>query len=259
MSGVRDHEVVRGPGERLDTDALVVEEPLEIRVEERSVAVTMRTPGDDLDLAAGFLCTEGIVDGADDLHALDHLAGDPTRNIVVARVAGGVEAHLEALSRATREFYATSACGICGKTSIDRITTLAGGHAPTGRVPSDAVLAALPDRVVGPSFRATGGLHAAALVDFDGALEVLREDIGRHNAVDKVIGWRLRRDRLPIRDRVLVVSGRTGFEIVQKAAMVQIPVICGIGAASTLAVDLARETGTALYGFVREDRWTRYC
>lgn len=259
MSGIRDHHVLRGPGERRDTDVLAVEEPLEIRVEDRSVAVTMRTPGDDLDLAAGFLCTEGILDGADDLHALDHLAGDPSRNIVVARVAGGVEAHLEALTRATREFYATSACGICGKTSIDRIAALAPTQRPSGRVPTDAVLATLPARVVGPAFRATGGLHAAALVDFEGVLEVLREDIGRHNAVDKVIGWRLRQDRLPLHDRVLVVSGRTGFEIVQKAAMVGIPVICGIGAASTLAVDLARGFGMALYGFLREDRWTRYC
>ena len=193
------------------------------------------------------------------MHALDHLAGDPARNIVVARVSGGVEAHLEALTRATREFYATSACGICGKTSIDRVSALVPDHPPTERVPTDAVMATLPERVVGPGFRATGGLHAAALVDYDGALEVLREDIGRHNAVDKVIGWRLRQDRLPIRDRVLVVSGRTGFEIVQKAAMVGVPVICGVGAASTLAVELARRSGMALFGFVREGRWTRYC
>lgn len=236
-----------------------MEEPLEIRVEERAVAVTMRTPGDDLDLAAGFLWTEGVIDGADDLVALAHLAGDPAGNTVVARVAGGVEAHLDALRRATREWYATSACGICGKASLDRIRLLAPPAPPPLPLP-DRVLASLPDRLrdAQTAFARTGGLHAAALFAPDGTIEVLREDIGRHNAVDKVLGHRLRADRAPVGDRVLVVSGRIGFEIVQKARMAGVPAVVALGAASTLAIDLAADAGMSLFGFVRADRWVRY-
>ncbi len=259
VSATRVVPVTRGPGAgEVVPDRVVVEEPLEIRVEDRSLAVTMRTPGDDLDLAAGFLCTEGVIDGPDDLVALAHLAGDPRGNTVVARVAGGVEAHLEALMRATREFYATSACGVCGKASIDRIELVAPPRIAPRRELDDALLATLADKVVGPTFLETGGLHAAVLVSFEGEVEVLREDVGRHNAVDKVVGHRLRAGRLPVDDRILVVSGRTGFEIVQKARMASIPVVCGIGAASSLAVDLARAADIALYGFLRRDRWTRY-
>jgi FdhD protein len=248
--------VRRWPGLAPEADQLAVEEPLEIRVEDTPLAVTMRTPGDDLDLAAGFLLTEGVVEEPADLVALAHLAGDPVGNTVVARLAGGVEAHVEAVRRATRELYATSACGICGKASIDRIRLAA---PPVKRVePDPDVLRALPDRLVQPTFARTGGLHAAALFTFDGQLEVLREDVGRHNAVDKVIGHRLRADRVPIDDRILLVSGRLGFEIVQKARMAGIPVLAGIGAASTLAVDLAADARMALFGFLRSDRYTRY-
>ena len=238
---------------------MVREQPLEIRVEERSIAVTMRTPGDDLDLAAGFLLTEGIVDGADDLLGIEHLAGDPEGNTVVARLAGGVEAHLATIERATRELYASSACGICGKASLDRIRILA---PPVERrfEPDPAVLCALPERLraAQPTFDATGGIHGAALFGPDGVLEVLREDVGRHNAVDKILGWRLRADRIPVTDRILVVSGRAGFEIVQKARVAGVSVVAAIGAASDLAIDLAADGGMVLIGFLRADRFTRY-
>jgi FdhD protein len=251
--------VRRGPGSFGEDDEIVVEEPLEIRVEARSVAVTMRTPGDDLELAAGFLLTEGIVDGADDLVAIDHLPGDPSANTVVARVAGGVEAHLHAIERAIRELYATSACGICGKASLDRVEILA--RAPIHPLELDPeVLAGLPGalRAGQRAFERTGGLHAAGLFHPDGTLEVLREDIGRHNAVDKVLGWRLLADAVPVHERILVVSGRAGFEIVQKARVAGVPAVVAIGAASTLAVDLAAEAGMTLIGFLRGARWTRY-
>lgn len=219
----------------------------------------MRTPGDDLDLAAGFLWTEGIVDGADDLTALDHLAGDPAQNTVVARVAGGVEAHAAEIERATRALYATSACGICGLASLDRIRLLAPPLGPRWE-PDPAVLSTLTDRLrdAQPTFAATGGIHGAALVTRDGAIEVVREDVGRHNAVDKVLGSRLRADRVPVDDRILVVSGRAGFEIVQKARMAGVIVVASVGAASDLAIDLAADAGMVLIGFLRADRHVRY-
>ncbi len=241
------------------SDQVVVEEPLEIRIEDRSLAVTMRTPGADRELAAGFLFTEGVLDAADDLIAIEPLAGDERANTIVARVAGGVQAHLEAIERASRELFATSACGICGKASLDRITILA--REPIQPMePDPRVLAGLPDalRAAQPTFQRTGGLHGAALVTPAGHLEVIREDIGRHNAVDKVLGWRLLADRIPVHDRILLVSGRAGFEIVQKARVAGVPVVAAIGAASSLAVDLAESSGIVLIGFLRADRWTRY-
>lgn len=240
-------------------DDVAVEEPLEIRVEGRPLAVTLRTPGHDLELAAGFLLTEGVVDGPDDLQALAHVATDRGGNVVDAVLAGGVAAHREAIERAARDLYATSACGICGKASIDRVR-LAAPPLPRRHDPDPELLVRLPGalRARQPGFARTGGLHAAALFDFDGRLEVAREDIGRHNAVDKVLGWRLRADRVPVDDRILLVSSRAGFEIVQKARMAGVPVVAACGAASSLAVDLARETGIALYGFTGPRRCVRY-
>lgn len=240
-------------------DDVAVEEPLEIRVEGRPLAVTLRTPGHDLELAAGFLLTEGVVDGADDLQALAHVATDRGGNVVDAVLAGGVAAHREAIERAARDLYATSACGICGKASIDRVR-LQAPPLPRRHAPDPDLLLRLPDalRAEQPGFARTGGLHAAGLFDFDGRLEVAREDIGRHNAVDKVLGWRLRADRVPVDDRILLVSSRAGFEIVQKARMAGVPVVAACGAASSLAVDLARETGIALFGFTGPRRCVRY-
>lgn len=251
--------VRRWPGDVDEPDAVVIEEPLEIRVEDRSLAVTMRTPGHDLDLAAGFLYTEGVIDGADDLVALAHLPGDPSGNTVRAVLAGGVEAHRAAIERAARELFATSSCGLCGKASIDRV--MLGAPPLSARVDVDPeLLIQLPERLreAQAAFAQTGAIHGAALFDLDGGLEVAREDIGRHNAVDKVLGWRLRQDRAPVDDRILVVSGRAGFEIVQKALVARVPVVAAVGAPSSLAVDLARESGMTLVGFLRDGRFNRY-
>lgn len=256
----RTRPVVRGPGQTADIDRLVVEEPLEIRVEERSIAITMRTPGADRELAAGFLLSEGILDGPDDLTSLAHLPGDAAGNTIIARVAGGVEAHHQAIERASRELYASSACGVCGTVSLDRVELVARFPvAPVRLVPE--VLSTLPEvlRAGQEIFAATGGLHGAALVGPDGVVELVREDVGRHNAVDKVLGWRLLTDALPVHDRLLVVSGRVGFEIVHKARVAGVGAIVAMGAASTLSVELAERAGMALVGFLRADRWTRYC
>ncbi|MCB9673742.1 MAG: formate dehydrogenase accessory sulfurtransferase FdhD [Alphaproteobacteria bacterium] len=238
-------------------DAVAVEEPLEIRVHGRSVAVTMRTPGHDRELAAGFLLTEGIVDGPDDLAALEPVG--TSGNVVDCVLSSGVDAHRDALERATRELYASSACGICGKTSIDRVRIVASCAVPAHDL-APAFVLALPARLREgqAGFLATGGLHGAALARLDGSLEVVREDVGRHNAVDKVLGWRLLADRVPVSDAVLVVSSRAGFEIVQKARIAGVGAIVALGAATTLAVDLARDAGIALYGFASADRFNRY-
>ncbi len=243
-----------------DTDELAVEEPLEIRVEGQPVAVTMRTPGDDLDLVAGFLFTEGVIDGWDDVHAMAHVV-DPTvprENTVDTILAAGVPA---ARARsADRAFYASSSCGICGKSTIERIFARI---ETVGPVPVDdpqlRVLHDLPNRLrtVQTAFHRTGGLHAAGLFDGAGKLLVMREDVGRHNAVDKVVGAALQTD-LDLRQTLLVVSGRAGFEIVQKALVAGIPLLAAVGAPSSLAADLARKGGMVLVGFLRNGRFNRY-
>ncbi|MEN0065393.1 MAG: formate dehydrogenase accessory sulfurtransferase FdhD [Myxococcota bacterium] len=240
-------------------DELVIEEPLEIRVEGEPLVVTMRTPGHDRVLAAGFLYSEGVIDGPDDLSALDHLGGDGGQNVMAVRLASGVAAHREALRRAQREVVATSACGLCGKTRLDQVEVTA----TTPILPTDvdeAILAGLPGRLhsLQPVFRRTGGLHGATLMTPTGELAPPFEDIGRHNAVDKVLGARLLADQVPVDDRFLVVSGRAGFEIVQKARVAGVPAVIAFGAASSLAVELAERSSMRLYGFVRDDRWTRY-
>ncbi len=256
-----ERPVTRWPGGASEPDRVAVEEPLEIRIEGTPLAVTLRTPGHDLDLAAGFLWTEGVIDGADDLAALRHVEqpGDTRGNTVDCVLAAGVEAHREAIDKATRELYATSSCGLCGKASIDRIHQ----HAPPLSATPDvdpALLMGLPDllRAGQDGFHQTGGLHAAALFTLNGTLDLLREDIGRHNAVDKVLGARLRADRTPCDDAILVVSSRAGFEIVQKALVARVAVVVTVGAASSLAVDLAVQSGVELWGFVRDGRGVRY-
>lgn len=244
------------------TDALdhvAIEEPLAIRIDGRPVAVTMRTPGDDLELTAGFLLTEGVIDGIDDVTAMAHIdnPSSPRGNTVDTVLATGVEAGRR--RAADRSFFASSSCGICGKESIDRIVLNAPSLTTKLEI-SDAVLMSLPNRLQEAQdvFNQTGGLHAAALFDASGNLEVLREDIGRHNAVDKVIGWRLRRDRVPIDDRLLLVSGRAGFEIIQKALMAGISKVAAVGAPSSMAVALAEKSGLELVGFLRDGRFNRY-
>lgn len=244
-----------------DTDRVATEEPLEIRVEGRPLAVTMRTPGHDEDLVAGFLYTEGLIDGADDIAAMARLRdpADPQDNTLDVRVASGVDVDGGRFASAQRNFYASSSCGVCGKATI---ASLLVGAPPLvdPRVADAALLLALPAamRAAQATFETTGGLHAAALFDFDGRLEVLREDVGRHNAVDKVLGWRLRQDRAPVDDRVLLVSGRAGFELVQKALVARVPVLAAVGAPSSLAVQLAVEAGLQLVGFLRDGRFNVY-
>jgi FdhD protein len=237
-------------------DTLAVEDPLEIRVSGRPLTITMRTPGDDFDLVAGFLTAEGVVRSAADLTAMRICAdlgesGEPTYNVVDVALAEGVSPPDASVERA---FYTTSACGVCGKTSIDALRRRAPYDLEADRVRLDpAVLAGLPEtlREAQRVFDRTGGLHAAGLFDAEGALLAVREDVGRHNAVDKIVGWGLREGLLPLTGKVLMVSGRASFELVQKAVIAGIPALCAVSAPSSLAVDLAVESGLTLVGFLR--------
>jgi len=241
-------------------DNLAAEEPLEIRVgpsgpgRRAPLAVTMRTPGDDLDLAIGFLLTEGIVRTADDVHTAQLCAGTDTPNtynVVDVVLADGVPAPA---TDPARNFYTTSSCGVCGKASIDAIRTRSRYDLSTDPLLVPArTLVDLPDRLRAAQrgFDRTGGLHAAGLFTADGELVVLREDVGRHNAVDKVIGWAVRERRLPLREHLLLVSGRASFELTQKAWMAGIPLLAAVSAPSTLAAELATEAGMTLVGFLR--------
>jgi FdhD protein len=245
---------------RRKEDYLAAEEPLEIRVGKDPLSVTMRTPGHDLELAAGFLLTEGFVQRRSQILALeDDPGGDGENrgNVVRTELAPDATPDFEKMRR---HFFATSSCGICGKASIDsvRARTLQPPN-PSFRLDTD-VLVRLPDllRESQAVFGRTGGLHAAALFDASGKLLVLREDIGRHNAVDKVIGWALLEDRTPLGDAILLVSGRGGFEIVQKAIVAGLPVVASVSAPSSLAVQLARELRLTLIGFLRGRRFVVY-
>ncbi len=245
-------------------DTLAAEEPMEIRVDGRALTITMRTPGDDFDLAVGFLVSEGVVHSADDVVTARYCAGatdDPstgsgrrgtnTYNIVDVELAPTVprpDASLE------RNFYTTSSCGLCGKASLDAVRTTAGWSVLDDplRVGPD-LLASLPERLRSDQqvFDKTGGLHAAGLFSANGELRCIREDVGRHNAVDKVVGHALRNGMLPLRGTILVVSGRASFELVQKAVMAGIPMLAAVSAPSSLAADLADDHGLTLVGFLR--------
>ena len=261
---------VEGDGARPAEDVLAVEEPLEIRIRvgqgadapRRTIAVTMRTPGHDDELAAGFLFTEGIVRDAGDVERVVPCglpgADGVTRNVVRVELRAGTPLDL---ARLERHFYTTSSCGVCGKTSIDAVRTVTRFPLPAATpVVDPAVVHALPAALGRAQrvFATTGGLHASALFDKTGALLALREDVGRHNALDKLIGAALLAGRLPLHDRILLVSGRASFELVQKAAMAGIPVVAAVGAPSSLAVQLAAEAGMTLLGFVRDGRFNAY-
>ena len=263
MDRILSVSVERHPGDRTEKDAVVVEEPLEMRVEGQPLVVTMRTPGDDIELVTGFLYTEGVIDSLDDLVkvAKVHNPLDPQDNTVDVRLAPGVSVDDGRFASAQRTLFASSACGVCGKATIEQVMKSLEPISPCPRIDGDWLLQ-LPAkmRTVQSAFDETGGLHAAALFDLStGAMEVLREDVGRHNAVDKVIGWRVRQDRLPIDDVLLLVSGRAGFEIIQKALVAGVPALAAVGAPSSLAVQLAAEAGLQLFGFVRDGRFNRYC
>jgi FdhD protein len=243
-------------------DYLAAEEPLEIRVGQNPLSVTMRTPGHDAELAAGFLLTEGFIQTREQILSLENVEPTTEDNIKRGNV---IEATLSTDStpdfeKMRRHFFASSSCGICGKASIDAIRSrLLTTPNPDFRIDSE-LLTELPEalRAAQDVFQRTGGLHAAALFDTSGHLLVVREDIGRHNAVDKVIGWALLDHRVPLGNAVLLVSGRGGFEIVQKALVAGIPVLASVSAPSSLAVQLARELRLTLVGFLRGRRFVIY-
>jgi FdhD protein len=240
-------------------DLLAAEEPLEIRVGGRSVAVVMRTPGHDRELAAGFLVTEGILRRREEVLDMVYCRADggaPEENILDVLLAPGAVVDLE---RLTRHVFTSSSCGICSKASIDAVR----GQFPPIAAPlalTRAVIAALPERLraAQAGFARTGGLHASALFDAAGNLDAVREDVGRHNALDKVVGRAFFADGLPLADRVLLVSGRVSFEIMQKALAAGIPAVAAISAPTSAAVEFARASGQLLAGFVRDQRMNVY-
>jgi FdhD protein len=238
-------------------DVLAVEEPLEIRVGGKPLTITMRTPGSDFELALGFLVSEGVISRGEQAPAIRYCAGSPadgenTFNVLDVTLAAGVTAPDPGLER---NFYMTSSCGLCGKASIDAVRTLSAYPVADDPIEVGAdLLVTLPDllRAGQDVFEKTGGLHAAALFDGStGELLVLREDVGRHNAVDKVVGWAAQSGLLPLRGTVLMVSGRASFELTQKASMAGIPILAAVSAPSSLAVDLAHEVGLTVIGFLR--------
>ena len=251
-----------GSGEsRMQEDSVAVEEPLEIRIAHstpdgratRSLSVTMRTPGNDEELAAGFLFTESIISSPGDIASIDPCA----ENVVRVELAPDCEIDL---SRLQRHFYTTSSCGVCGKTSLDALHAI-GVEPPAASVTFDAdTLRAIPGklRASQDTFEITGGLHAAAVFDAGGSLGITMEDVGRHNAVDKVIGALLLQDRLPATDKGLMVSGRASFELMQKALVAGIPLLAAVSAPSSLAVSLAQEFNMTLVGFLRGDTFNVY-
>ena len=263
MSSAAPHRAVltvRGDVHRERRDRLAGEEPMEIRVapmsgEPRSVAVTMRTPGHDFELAVGFLVTEGVIGqgGVRRVAYCDDLEGDQLYNVVTVRTDGAITLG------ESRRVASTSACGICGKASLDEVEVRCAPPAPGPWVARETLLA-MPDRLRAAQrvFDATGGLHAAGLFDAEGLLLTVREDVGRHNAVDKVVGAASLAGELPAADRVLMVSGRAGFEIVQKAAVAGIPVVAAVSAPSSLAVEAAERFGMTLVGFLRGDGFNLY-
>lgn len=242
-------------GTRSKIDLLAVEEPLELRLAGESFTVTMRTPGNDFELVAGFLVAEGIISSQDHLRSLRYCAGtdeqgNQTYNVIDAELDPALAP--TSLLR-TRNVLTTSACGICGTTSIDAVEKTLPPRRPEMLQLSQETLLALPAlmRAKQTLFGKTGGVHAAGLFDAEGALLCLREDVGRHNAVDKVVGWALTQGRLPLSGTVLQVSGRASFELVQKAALAGIEMLSAVGAPSSLAVDLADRSGLTLAGFSR--------
>jgi FdhD protein len=263
---------VSGDGARRErTDVLATEEPLEIRVTvldalraarlddaATPVSVTMRTPGADFELAAGFLFSEGLIGGADEISSIRYCTeGEQQYNVVSVVLAPGTRFDPAALQR---NFYQTSSCGVCGKASIEAVTGAACAVVESGLCVSPEVLVALPEtlRAAQAVFERTGGLHAAGLFTADGELLRVREDVGRHNALDKLVGASLLAGELPWRERIVMASGRLSFELVQKAARAGAAVLAGVSAPSSLAVELAEACGITLCGFVRGERFNVY-
>ncbi|MSR43772.1 MAG: formate dehydrogenase accessory sulfurtransferase FdhD [Phycisphaerales bacterium] len=249
-------------------DSVAVEEPLEIRLSycddsmrrERSLSITMRTPGADEDLAIGFLLSEGIVHARDEIEGVDHPHSTRAReNIIIARLAEHAKVNWPTMER---HFYATSSCGVCGKSSLDALESPGlAAIANDGATTTAAIICSLPAtmRTHQATFQSTGGLHGAALFQYDGSLIDLREDVGRHNAVDKLIGSQFMAGGVPLCGRILVLSGRASFELVQKAVMAGVGMIVAVGAPSSLAIELAQRFNVTLVGFVRGERFNIYC
>ena len=252
-----------GDGTVMRPETLAVEEPLEIRVNGKPITVTMRTPGSDIELAQGFLLTEGVITAREDVLAVRYCRGSGddglnTYNVLDVTLAAGVEPPDVDV---TRNFYTTSSCGVCGKASLDAVRLIS-RHGPgddPAAVAADT-LTAMPEQLRSSQrvFASTGGLHGAALFGVDGTMLTIREDIGRHNAVDKVIGWALEAGRIPLNGTVLLVSGRASFELTQKAVMAGVPVLAAVSAPSSLAVDLASQSGLTLVAFLRRDSMNVY-
>jgi FdhD protein len=259
---VEVHRVSQGKSQ-IETDVLAVEEPLEIRIGctidgqrvHRPISLTMRTPGDDADLAVGYLFTEGIIVKREQVEGVHSCGG---KNAVRVDLRPDVAVDLKRLDR---QSFTSSSCGVCGKTTIDSIRVRLARRGPLSSSPVDAeVIQRLPGDLRGAQsiFERTGGLHASALFDLDGNLQELREDVGRHNALDKLIGSEFLAGHTPLANRILLVSGRASFELVQKAAVADIPILAAVGAPSSLAVELAAESGMTLIGFVKPERFNVY-
>jgi FdhD protein len=251
---------------RVRPDSLATEEPMEIRLvsggARQTVAVTMRTPGADFELAAGFLYGEGIVSAPEDVKKISYcvdpdLDAEQQYNIVNVELRGDRDYDLRSLER---HFYTTSACGVCGKASLEQLELRGCPVIPSGPEVSAEVVYSLPEKLREAQglFEATGGLHAAALFDAEGELVALREDVGRHNATDKLVGWALLEGRLPLSGQIVMVSGRSSFEILQKCLTAGVPIVCAVSAPSSLAVDVARQFGMTLVGFLRGTRFNVY-
>jgi len=241
-----------------EEDLIALEEPMELRIEGRSVAVVMRTPGDDIELAIGFFLTEGVIEDIQDIQAIAHVVEplDGSQNTVDTILASGVPAKRRHL--ADRSLFASSSCGVCGKSTLDRVFLNAPPFSQYRSITAK-MACSLPAKLLESQamFAQTGGLHAAALFSMSGELLVIREDIGRHNAVDKVIGYCVQQDIL-LQDVILLISGRIGFEIAQKSLVARVPIIVAIGAPSSLAVDFCTRARITLFGFVKNNRCNQY-
>jgi FdhD protein len=264
LEAVRTVDVVRVRGSRraAEPDSAATEEPLEVRLHGQPFAVIMRTPGADRELAAGFLLAERVISGADDLGTIAHCtdpAADHPENIVDVTLVNGSAAAVDRLLAGRRQVTTNASCGMCGRRTIESLGADAAPLRAAWSVPAAAILA-LPAQLRARQavFDETGGLHAAGLFTRDGRLVDVAEDIGRHNAVDKVIGRMLMREALPLSDHLLCVSGRTSFEIVQKALLAGIPILAAVSAPSSLAIELAEEYGVTLAGFIRGDGFNIY-
>ena len=258
--------VVEDGRARVRPDSLATEEPMEIRLvsgdARQTLAVTMRTPGADFELAAGFLYGEGIVSSPEDVKKISYcvdpdLDAEQQYNIVNVELRGDRDYDLRSLER---HFYTTSACGVCGKASLEQLELRGCPVIPSGPEVSAEVVYSLPEKLREAQglFEATGGLHAAALFDAEGELVALREDVGRHNATDKLVGWAFLEGRLPLSGQIVMVSGRSSFEILQKCLAAGVPIVCAVSAPSSLAVDVARQFNMTLIGFLRGNRFNVY-